>query len=142
MGVYSDKYGILLCNVFPVRFLESLDALTEMVGRMFGEVPNKQVTLPHWDEAPFKPEHLAKQLYMVPVKDIRSLNVVWNVPDLHQFYKTKVDSLSSGRGRFLNGIFYLSSFLQPGHYLGGLVGHEGIFTLNDRLFKTFCLTVA
>ena len=110
VGVYTGKYGILLFNVFPVRFLESLDALTEMVGRMFSEVPNKQVTLPHWKEAPFKSEHLAKQLYMVPVKDIRSLNVVWNVPDLHQFYKTKVDTLFSGRGRFFSGIFIYPPF--------------------------------
>ncbi|XP_055333075.1 insulin-degrading enzyme-like isoform X2 [Paramacrobiotus metropolitanus] len=89
---------------------ESLDILTDMVVNMFSEVPNKNVTVPHWERPPFAPEQLQTQLKMVPVKDVRSLNIVWPTPDFHPFYKTK-----------------------PGHYIGGLVGHEGPGSLLSAL---------
>ncbi|GAU94160.1 hypothetical protein RvY_05985 [Ramazzottius varieornatus] len=89
---------------------ENLDVLTNMVFGMFAEVPNYNVTIPHWKEPPFSAEHLQCQLKVVPVKDVRSLNLVWPIPDLHQYYHTK-----------------------PGSYLGGLVGHEGPGSLLSAL---------
>ena len=73
-----------------------------MIVGMFAEVPNYNVVIPHWKEPPFLADHLQVQLKVVPVKDVRSLNLIWPIPDLHQYYQTK-----------------------PGSYLGGLVGHEG-----------------
>ncbi|OQV24525.1 Insulin-degrading enzyme [Hypsibius exemplaris] len=107
---FHDTYysSNIMCLVVIGK--ESLDALTEMVGGMFSLVPNKHVVIPHWKDAPFKTEHFKTQLNVVPVKDIRSLNIVWNIPDLHTFYKSK-----------------------PGHYLGSLVGHEGPGSLLSAL---------
>ena len=70
--------------------VESLDLLSDMVCNMFLAVPNKNVTVPKWDSPPFKSDHLKVQLKVVPVKDVRSLNVVWPIPDLHAYYNTKV----------------------------------------------------
>ncbi|XP_024120451.1 insulin-degrading enzyme [Oryzias melastigma] len=81
---------------------ESLDELTSMVVKLFGEVENKNVPVPEFPEHPFQEEQL-KQIYkVVPVKDVRKLYVTFPIPDLYEYYKSK-----------------------PGQYLGHLIGHEG-----------------
>uniref|UniRef100_A0A3B3I270 Insulin-degrading enzyme n=1 Tax=Oryzias latipes TaxID=8090 RepID=A0A3B3I270_ORYLA len=80
---------------------ESLDELTSMVVKLFGEVENKNVPVPEFPEHPFQEEHLRRIYKVVPVKDIRRLYVTFPIPDLHKYYKSK-----------------------PGQYLGHLIGHE------------------
>lgn len=41
-----------------LSFLESLDELTSMVVKLFGEVENKNVPVPEFPENPFQEEHL------------------------------------------------------------------------------------
>lgn len=103
---YYSSNIISLCVIGK----ESLDVLTDMIVGMFAEVPNYNVVIPHWKEPPFLADHLQVQLKVVPVKDVRSLNLIWPIPDLHQYYQTK-----------------------PGSYLGGLVGHEGPGSLLSAL---------
>ncbi|XP_041865501.1 insulin-degrading enzyme-like [Melanotaenia boesemani] len=89
---------------------ESLDELTSMVVRLFSDVENKNVPIPEFPEHPFQESQL-KQLYkVVPVKDIRKLNVTFPIPDIQKYYK-------SG----------------PGRYLGHLIGHEGPESLFSEL---------
>uniref|UniRef100_A0AAX7U6Y9 Insulin-degrading enzyme n=1 Tax=Astatotilapia calliptera TaxID=8154 RepID=A0AAX7U6Y9_ASTCA len=89
---------------------ESLDELTAMVVKLFGEVENKNVPIPEFPEHPLQEEHLKKFYKVVPVKDIRKLYVTFPIPDLQKYYKSK-----------------------PGRYLGHLIGHEGPGSLFSEL---------
>ncbi|OQV25668.1 Insulin-degrading enzyme [Hypsibius exemplaris] len=108
---FHDTYYSSNIMCLAVLGTETLDELGEMVLGLFNDVPNKKVTPPDWTgNFPFKAQHLEKQLHVVPVADIRQLSVVWNIHDLHPFYKTR-----------------------PGHHLGGLIGHEGPGSLLSAL---------
>uniref|UniRef100_A0A3Q0QWJ7 Insulin-degrading enzyme n=1 Tax=Amphilophus citrinellus TaxID=61819 RepID=A0A3Q0QWJ7_AMPCI len=89
---------------------ESLDELTSMVVKLFGEVENKNVPVPEFPEHPFQEEHLKQFYKVVPIKDIRNLYVTFPIPDLQKYYKSN-----------------------PGHYLGHLIGHEGPGSLLSEL---------
>nr|XP_033468874.1 insulin-degrading enzyme isoform X2 [Epinephelus lanceolatus] len=89
---------------------ESLDELTSMVVKLFGEVENKNVPIPEFPEHPFQEEHLRQFYKVVPIKDIRNLYVTFPIPDLQKYYKSN-----------------------PGHYLGHLIGHEGPGSLLSEL---------
>uniref|UniRef100_A0A8C1YR85 Insulin-degrading enzyme n=1 Tax=Cyprinus carpio TaxID=7962 RepID=A0A8C1YR85_CYPCA len=89
---------------------ESLDDLTSMVVKLFGEVENKNVPVPEFPSHPFQEEHLRQFYKVVPIKDIRNLYVTFPIPDLQKYYKSN-----------------------PGHYLGHLIGHEGPGSLLSEL---------
>uniref|UniRef100_A0A3B3IIR7 Insulin-degrading enzyme n=1 Tax=Oryzias latipes TaxID=8090 RepID=A0A3B3IIR7_ORYLA len=89
---------------------ESLDELTSMVVKLFGEVENKNVPIPEFPDHPFQEEHLRQFYKVVPIKDIRNLYVTFPIPDLQKYYKSN-----------------------PGHYLGHLIGHEGPGSLLSEL---------
>ncbi|XP_013403642.1 insulin-degrading enzyme [Lingula anatina] len=89
---------------------ESLDELQEMVLDLFSNVENKEVAIPEWPESPYGPEQLQVKAFVVPVKDIRNLSILWPIPDLQEHYKSN-----------------------PGHYLGHLIGHEGPGSLLSEL---------
>ncbi|XP_035767090.1 insulin-degrading enzyme isoform X2 [Neolamprologus brichardi] len=89
---------------------ESLDELTAMVVKLFGEVENKNVPVPEFPEHPFQEQHLKQFYKVVPIKDIRNLYVTFPIPDLQKYYKSN-----------------------PGHYLGHLIGHEGPGSLLSEL---------
>uniref|UniRef100_A0A8C4Z924 Insulin-degrading enzyme n=1 Tax=Gadus morhua TaxID=8049 RepID=A0A8C4Z924_GADMO len=55
---------------------ESLEDLTSMVVKLFGEVENKNE------------QHLRQFYKVVPIKDIRNLYVTFPIPDLQQYYKS------------------------------------------------------
>ncbi|XP_054654801.1 insulin-degrading enzyme isoform X2 [Dunckerocampus dactyliophorus] len=89
---------------------ESLDELTSMVVKLFGEVENKNVPIPEFPDHPFQDEYLKQFYKVVPIKDIRNLYVTFPIPDLQKYYKSN-----------------------PGHYLGHLIGHEGPGSLLSEL---------
>lgn len=69
---------------------ESLDELEKLVVDLFKEVKNKNVESPEWKEHPFGPEHLQVKGFVVPVKDIRNLNITFPIPDMREHYETQV----------------------------------------------------
>ncbi|KAK4883510.1 hypothetical protein RN001_006829 [Aquatica leii] len=91
-------------NIMALAILgkESLDELEEIVVRLFSPVKDKGVVAPRWDEHPFTEEQLGTCGYIVPIRDVRNLNIVFPLPDLLQYYKSA-----------------------PGNYISHLVGHEG-----------------
>ena len=72
------------------RIVESLDDMTEYICNVFGNVLNKNVVPPHWDEHPYGSEQLRKRVYAVPVKDIRRLTLIWPCPDLNELWESMV----------------------------------------------------
>lgn len=61
-----------------------------MVVRCFANVENKNVESPIWEEHPFKLEQLQTCAYIVPLKDVRNLNIIFPAPDLQKYYKSVV----------------------------------------------------
>jgi insulysin len=67
-----------------------LDELEGMAVKLFSHVKNKKLTAPSWTEHPFGLEQLQMKGYIVPVKDVRNLNITFPIPDLHEYYKAGV----------------------------------------------------
>lgn len=61
-----------------------------MVVNLFSAVKNKNVEVPKWEEHPFTYDQLRTCAYVVPIKDIRNLNIVFPAPDLLEYYKSAV----------------------------------------------------
>ncbi|XP_015116960.1 insulin-degrading enzyme isoform X2 [Diachasma alloeum] len=91
-------------NIMALSVLgkESLDDLERMVVKMFVEVENKGVDAPEWPDHPFNEDHYEHKWYIVPVKDVRTLNMIFPLPELRDHYKSA-----------------------PAHYVSHLLGHEG-----------------
>ncbi|XP_050068386.1 insulin-degrading enzyme [Anopheles maculipalpis] len=81
---------------------ESLDELEAMVIKIFSQIENRQIVAPRWPDMPYRNEDLSTKTYIIPVKDIRSLTISFQMEDLEQYYKAG-----------------------PEHYVSHLIGHEG-----------------
>ena len=100
-------------NIMALTILgkEPLDDLEKMVTERFTAVENKNVDVPMWEKNPIRnPEETGKMLYVVPVKNLRNLNITFPIHDLQPHYRSS-----------------------PGHYLGHLIGHEGKGSLLSEL---------
>lgn len=91
-------------------FLETLEQLTEMVTTMFTSIQNKNVEPPNWKVHPYAAENLMKQVHVVPIKEKRTLELVFTYPDEIKHYKSS-----------------------PGMYLSHLIGHESKGSLLSEL---------
>lgn len=85
----------LIQHNFCIVFLENLDKLEEMVLQLFDNVQDKKVVAPEWNEHPYGPEQLRTKGLVVPVKDLRNLNITFPIPDLQEYYKSGVSNVFS-----------------------------------------------
>ena len=60
---------------------------------LFGDVENKNVEAPEWKVHPFGPDQLKVKGYVIPIKDIRNLNITFPMPDMRQHYESQVSSM-------------------------------------------------
>ena len=99
-------------NIMSLAVLgkESLDDLEDLVVTLFQNVENKNVTAPSWCQHPYLPGDNRSLTYVVPVRDIRNLDILFPMPDFREHYK-------SG----------------PAQYLSHLIGHEGQGSLLSEL---------
>ncbi|XP_043497973.1 insulin-degrading enzyme isoform X2 [Polistes fuscatus] len=107
---FHNKY--YSANIMSLCILgkESLEELERIVVNLFSEVKNKEIEIPVWPEQPFAEEDLANIWYIVPIKDTRSLNMIFPIPDLRSRYNAS-----------------------PTHYISHLLGHEGAGSLLSSL---------
>ncbi|XP_020292220.1 insulin-degrading enzyme isoform X2 [Pseudomyrmex gracilis] len=111
---FHEKY--YSANIMALCILESLDELENMVVNLFWEVKNKEIKVPEWPEHPFKDEHFRTKWYIVPIKDMRTLNMSFPLPDMQQYYRSL-----------------------PAQYVSYLLGHEGEGSLLSALkAKSWC----
>jgi len=101
-------------NIMGISVLgkEPLDQLQELVVTNFSKVENKNVEIMEWKEHPYGKDEVGMKGEVVPVKDLRNLNISFPIPDLHKHWRSS-----------------------PGHYLGHLIGHEGPGSLLSELKK-------
>ncbi|XP_011312074.1 insulin-degrading enzyme, partial [Fopius arisanus] len=99
-------------NIMALSVLgkESLNDLEKMVVKMFAEVQNKEVDAPEWPDHPFNENHYEHKWFIVPVKDVRTLKMIFPLPELREHYKSA-----------------------PAHYVSHLLGHEGDGSLLSAL---------
>lgn len=76
-------------------YLECLDELEDIVVDLFSQVKNKEIELPVWPQHPFNEQHFQTKWYIVPIKHIRSLNIVFPLPDQQKYYKSAVTIIST-----------------------------------------------
>src|SRR5437016_2878532 len=71
---------------------ETLDELQDMAVSLFSDIPNKHIPIPSWTKNPYGPLQLGKQLQVVPIKELRGLNVTFPIclPDISAYYKSGV----------------------------------------------------
>jgi insulysin len=82
---------------------ESLDELEDLVIKYFSEIDNKNIELKKWSDKVYLEDQIMTKLYIVPIKDTRSLTISFQIPD------DSDENFRSG----------------PEHYISHLVGHEG-----------------
>ncbi|PAA70440.1 hypothetical protein BOX15_Mlig002690g1, partial [Macrostomum lignano] len=80
---------------------ESLDELQSMVVSTFASVPNKNLPVRRWDKHPYDGSECGVKVYAVTIKDVRTLQLVFPMPELRYHYKGA-----------------------PDRYLSHLIGHE------------------
>ncbi|XP_076297777.1 insulin degrading metalloproteinase isoform X2 [Lasioglossum baleicum] len=107
---FHDTYYSANAMALCVIGKESLDELEEMTVKLFSQVKNKEIEIPVWLEHPFSEEDYQTKWYIVPIKNTRSLNITFPLPDLRDHYKSA-----------------------PAHYLAYLLGHEGKGSLISAL---------
>lgn len=93
---FHDKWYSSNIMGLAVLGKESLDDLTDMVLQHFPNIKNKNVSVPEWNAHPFRDEDLRLQGSVVPVKDIRNLNITFPIPDLHPYYRSGVSMAFDG----------------------------------------------
>jgi insulysin len=73
---------------------ESLDDLEKMVVSLFSGIENKNIISPKWTDFPFPDDKLRTKVFIVPVKDTRSLTITFQTEDLDKYYQSGVSVIS------------------------------------------------
>lgn len=106
---YNKHYSAnLMC--LCVLGKESLEELEDMVVPLFSLIENKNFEAANWPTHPYSDDQMLKQINVVPIKDIRSMNINFKYPDEIEHYKSS-----------------------PGMYLSHLIGHENKGSLLSEL---------
>ena len=99
---HYDRYysaNLMTASIFGS---ESLDSLEILARRYFSGIPNKDRAAPRADVPLFSPGSLPAMLAIEPIRDSRSLDYTFPIPDMRDYYRSK-----------------------PLNYVGNLLGHEG-----------------
>lgn len=95
---FHDKWYSANCMYLAVCGKETLDELERIVVDKFSKIVNKNVVAPRWPNHPVLPEHYGTKVYVVPIKNSRTLTITFPTGDLEKFYKSGV----SGKKRWDN----------------------------------------
>lgn len=91
---------------------EHLDELEDTARNLFEEVEDKNIIAPMWTEHPFGQKELGTCTKIMPIQDLRILNIRFPMPDVRSYYKSA-----------------------PGQYIAHLIGHEGPGSIMSVLKK-------
>lgn len=89
MKFHSQWYS---SNIMELAILgkESLDELEQLTLKYFDDIENKNVQSPKWSDEVYSAEQKAVKIFVVPVKDVRSLTISFQIPDLDEHYHSGV----------------------------------------------------
>ena len=100
-------------STFLVLGNQSLDELESYVREHFNNVENKNVTPNVWDH-PYESGN-PTITHVVPIKDIRTLNMSFPIPDTQEHFRNK-----------------------PVSYISHLVSKNNTFEFNNYVIQAFC----
>lgn len=92
---FHDKFYSANTAKLAVIGRESLDDLQQFVESLFKDVPNKQRQIPSFTDDALDSQSFGKRYEIVPVKDLRSLSLMWQLPTVNPHYKRKPQSILS-----------------------------------------------
>lgn len=98
---YNRHYSANLMRLV-VYGRESLEELESMVVTKFVHIPNRNRHPTQWKGMPLSSDHFGKLIKAHTIKDLRTLYLIWQLPDLAEYRLSK-----------------------PEHYFTHLLGHEG-----------------
>ena len=99
---FHKKYYSANIMKLVVLGTDDLDTLQKWVEEKFVDIENKKIDFPSFPSDPFGDQILGKQINVLPVKDLRYIRMVFQLPPQKKNYGT-----------------------QPCSYLSHLIGHEG-----------------
>ncbi|AAS52737.2 AER053Cp [Eremothecium gossypii ATCC 10895] len=102
---YNRSYSANLMKLV-ILGREDLDTLAQWAYELFKDVPNHGTKVPEYHAQAFTPEHLMKVIKVKPVKNLKSVEISFVVPDMDKHWQVK-----------------------PARYLSHLIGHEGTDSL-------------
>ncbi|PIK49484.1 putative insulin-degrading enzyme isoform X5 [Apostichopus japonicus] len=126
---HSDYYS---SNIMALAVVgrESLKELADMVVDLFSAVKNMDVVIPEWLEHPFAKEKLMLRADVVPVKNVRQLNLTFPLPDLQEYYRSEGGKRAGhGMGRSRLTIWSLVGHESEGSLLSELKAKGWVNTL-------------
>uniref|UniRef100_A0A6U3RP04 Peptidase M16 N-terminal domain-containing protein n=1 Tax=Ditylum brightwellii TaxID=49249 RepID=A0A6U3RP04_9STRA len=89
---------------------QSIDELKQMVDMYFKGIPNQNLSVPHFPGEPYGKAELAKRLSVMPVSEVRTLEMHFPIREIETLYQSK-----------------------PTRYISHLVGHEGFGSILQLL---------
>lgn len=136
LDFYQAHYSanlMTLCLVAP----RSLDELESLAKEFFGGIKNKQLTKHYPDVALYRPQELAQQINIVPIKDQKRLTLSFSLPGIDCYYRSKpLTFLSHLLGNESNGS--LLTYLKDMGWGTALSAGGGI---NGYNFKDYNISV-
>ncbi|CCE61898.1 hypothetical protein TPHA_0B02260 [Tetrapisispora phaffii CBS 4417] len=108
---YNSSYS---ANIMKLCILgrQDLDTLSNWATEFFKDVKNLNKALPQYNENILEEEHLKKIIKIIPVKDLKKLEINFVVPDMDLHWESR-----------------------PHHVLSHLIGHEGSGSILSYLKK-------
>ncbi|KAJ3072227.1 Insulinase (Peptidase M16) [Podochytrium sp. JEL0797] len=100
LDFHKDFYSANIMKMVVIG-KESVEQLSEWVTSMTSAIKNKDIPVPSFPGHPLTKKQLLTSISVKPVKDTRSLQLTFPLPDLSAYYLCK-----------------------PSHYLSHLIGHE------------------
>lgn len=107
---FHSKYYSANLMTLSLLGKESLDELQQYAVDMFSDIPNKNLPNVDFEANPFGKDTLTSVKQVVPVQDLRSLSITWQIPDYRGAYESS-----------------------PPQYISHLIGHEGDGSLLSEL---------
>jgi insulysin len=99
---FHEKYYSANVMKLVVLGKESIDELEKLVETYFSPIENKNISTPVFPGKPYGPEQLAKRVSVIPVKEMRAVELNFPMREIESLYKQK-----------------------PARYISHLIGHEG-----------------
>lgn len=88
---YYQAAAMRLCIVSCM----GIDQMEQALLPLYENIPNTDIPLPAISAPLFEPEHSGKFIEVKPYKEVRSLVISFSLPDIHQWYRTKPESVIS-----------------------------------------------
>lgn len=108
---YKENYSSNLMKLV-IYGKEDVETLQKWAVEKFTPIPNQKLTRFQLGQQPYDSKVFKKMIKIVPVKDLKKLEISWILPNKQKHYRN-----------------------HPGNYISNLIGHEGKGSILSYLIK-------